>query len=130
FFFFVQEWIGPFFFIYLGSQLVVDWAAAWVITFSALLAAAIIALFQFVTAAAAGRRTAGLDRADAVLLGFGMWPRDVLAFVVLGIAATGGLVATDDRFVTVVVITVLLLNIAASLALRFYKPYYHKLKKI
>ncbi len=128
FFFFAQEWIGPFFFIYLGSQLVVEWSTAYNIAFMALVAAAIIALFQFVTAAAAGRLSAGLPRQDAILLGIGMWPRDVLAFVILGIAATSGLVATDDKFVTVVIVTVLLLNIAASVALRWYKPYYDKLE--
>ncbi len=127
FFFFAQEWIGPFFFIYLGSQLVIEWATAYNVLALGLVVAIFVAFFQFVTAAGSGRLTAKLPKRDAILLGIGMWPRDVLAFVVLGIAATSGLVSADSKFVTVVIIAILFLNIATSIVLRWFKPRYEQM---
>lgn len=127
FFFFAQEWIGPFFFIHLGSQVTVASDTALTLAGSALAAALVIGAFQFVTAATAGRLTARLPVRDAVLLGIGMLPRDVLAFVVLGIAASVGLVSTHDAFVSTIIVTVLLMNLAATIGMRLWKPVYHRM---
>lgn len=126
FFYFAQEWIGPMFFIFLGSQLVADWSKAWVVALSGLGMAIIIGSFQFVTAYYGGRKTAKLPKHDSVLLGIGMLPRDVLAFVVLGIAVSTGLVNQDDPFVITVVLTVLSLNIMSSIGMNWYKKKYEK----
>ena len=126
FFYFLQEWIGPIFFIYLGSQLVADWSKAGTVLILAFAAALTIGSFQFITAYLAGKKTSGLSHHDAVLLGLGMLPRDVLAFVVLGIAITSGLIVNDSLFVIVVVVAILMLNIATSLSLHWYKPRYLK----
>lgn len=126
FFYFVQEWIGPIFFIYLGSQLVADWSNAWVVGLLALGAAFVIGSFQYWSAYFGGRFTSKLEKHDAKLLGFGMLPCDVIAFVVLGIATSVGLVHAESPFVIVVVITILFINIATSLLIRWYKPRYLK----
>ncbi len=126
FFYFAQEWIGPMFFIYLGSQLIADWSQAWMIIIVAAIAGLIIAAFQFGTAYYGGRKTAKLPKHDSILLGFGMLPRDVLAFVVLGIAVDTGLVTKGDNFVITIVLTVLVMNILSSLGMLWYKPKYEK----
>ncbi|MCA9352993.1 cation:proton antiporter, partial [Patescibacteria group bacterium] len=83
FFYFVQEWIGPIFFIHLGSQLIANWSQAGTVIFYALIAGIIIAFFQFWSAYFAGRKTSGLPEYEATLLGLGMLPYDIIAFVVL-----------------------------------------------
>ncbi len=124
FFYFAQEWIGPIFFIYLGSQLVADWSKAWLVVVMALIAGIIISFFQFITAYYSGKKTAKLPRHESILLGFAMLPRDVLAFVVLGIAVDSGLITKGDSFVIAIVLTVLMINIISSLGLLWYKPKY------
>ncbi len=126
FFYFLQEWVGPIFFIYLGSLLVADWSQVGLVLILGLVAALIIGFFQFGTAYFAGKNTSKLHVHDAILLGFSMLPRDVLAFVVLGIATTTGLIIDDSLFVIVTVFTILLLNIATSLSIYWYKPRYIK----
>lgn len=126
FFYFAQEWIGPMFFIYLGSQLIADWSKAWMVIIIALIAGIIISIFQFVTAYYGGRKSAKLPHHDSVLLGFGMLPRDVLAFVVLGIAVDTGLINQGDNFVITIVLTVLVMNVISSIGMLLYKPKYLK----
>jgi Kef-type K+ transport system membrane component KefB len=126
FFYFAQEWIGPMFFIFLGSQLIADWSKAWMIIVFAIIAGIIISIFQFVTAYYGGRKSAKLAKHDAILLGFGMLPRDVLAFVVLGIAVDSGLVDRGDNFVISIVLTVLVMNIISSIGMLWYRPKYLK----
>ncbi len=130
FFYFAQEWIGPMFFIYLGSQLITDWSKAWIIILEAIIAGIIISSFQFITAYYGGRKTAKLPKHDSILLGFGMLPRDVLAFVVLGIAVDAGIINQNGNFVITIVLTVLAMNILSSLGLLWYKPKYKKAEKL
>lgn len=126
FFYFAQEWIGPMFFIFLGSQLITDWSKAWMIIVTAVIAGIIISVFQFATAYYGGRKTAKLPKHDSILLGFGMLPRDVLAFVVLGIAVDAGLINQSGNFVITIVLTVLAMNILSSISILWYKPRYEK----
>lgn len=130
FFYFAQEWIGPMFFIYLGSQMIADWSKAWVVIIVALVAGIIISIFQFITAYYSGRKTAKLSEHDSILLGFGMLPRDVLAFVVLGIAVDTGLVHQGDKFIITIVLTVLVMNIISSFGILWYKPKYLAAEKL
>lgn len=127
FFYFAQEWIGPIFFIYLGSQLVADWSKAWIVILTAIFAGIVIALFQFITGYVGARKTANLSKHDSVLLGLGMLPRDVIAFITLGIAVDTGIVAGDGKFAITIVLTILVMNILSSLGILWYKPRYLKL---
>ncbi len=126
FFYFVQEWIGPIFFIYLGSQLVVDWTKAGTVIIYAVVAGTIIAFFQFWSAYFAGRKTSGLPKHEAILLGLGMLPYDIIAFVVLGIASSTGLIKEDSFFIITIIMTILVINIITSMAIYWYKPKYLK----
>ena len=129
FFYFLQEWIGPMFFIYLGSQMIVEIAKVPQVISIALTSALIIGLFQYYTAYYAGIRTSRLPRHDARLLGISMLPRDVIAFVVLGLAITSGLIHPDSIFIIIVIVTVLILNIVTTLLIRWFKPKYERCEK-
>jgi Kef-type K+ transport system membrane component KefB len=124
FFYFLQEWVGPIFFIYLGSQLVADWSQFWYVGLLALGAAILVGLSQFWSAYFGARKSSKLEKHDATLFGIGMLPCDVIAFVILGIATTSGLIQANSIFIIVIVITILLINIAMSLLVRWYKPRY------
>lgn len=124
FFYFVQEWIGPIFFIHLGSQLIADWSQAGTVLIYALVAGIIIAFFQFWSAYFAGRKTSGLPEHEATLLGLSMLPYDIIAFVVLGIATQTGLIQADSFFTITIIVTILVINIITSLMMYWYKPQY------
>lgn len=127
FFYFVQEWIGPIFFIHLGAQLVVDWSQAGYVVVYGLIAGFMVAFFQFWSAYFAGKKTSGLPEHEATLLGLGMLPYDIVAFVVLGIATSTGLIQTDSIFIITIIITILVINIMTSVAMFWYKPQYLRL---
>ena len=128
FFYFVQEWLGPIFFIYLGSQLVADWSNAGLVILYGAIAGVVVALFQFWSAYFAGRYTSKLPKYEAYLLGFGMLPYDIIAFVVLGIATSTGLISADSFFVITIIITILVINILTNIGIYWYKPKYLKAK--
>lgn len=124
FFYFVQEWIGPIFFIHLGSQLVADWSQAGYVIIYGLIAGIIVAFFQFWSAYFAGRKTSGLPEHESTLLGLGMLPYDIVAFVVIGIATSTGLISTDSVFIITIIVTILVINIITSVMMYWYKPQY------
>ena len=124
FFYFVQEWIGPIFFIHLGAQLVTDWSQAGYVIIYGLIAGVMVAFFQFWSAYIAGRKTSGLPEHEATLLGLGMLPYDIVAFVVLGIATETGLISAEGNFIITVIVTILVINIITSVMMYWYKPQY------
>lgn len=121
-----NHFLGPIFFIYLGSQLIIDFANFNQIFIYSFVLFLIIAAFQFITASMAARYTAWLSFKDSVLVGFGMWPRDVLAFVILGIAISAWLIQEWTIFTTIIVVTILFLDIATPLAIKWWSKEYEK----
>jgi len=124
FFYFVQEWIGPIFFIHLGSQLIADWSHAGDVIVIGIIAGVMVAFFQFWSAYFAGKKTSKLPEHEATLLGLGMLPYDIIAFVVLGIATQTGLVQADSIFTISVVVTILVINVMTSVLIYWYRPQY------
>lgn len=124
FFYFVQEWIGPIFFIHLGSQLVADWSKAGYVILYGIIAGIMVAFFQFWSAYFAGKKTSGLPEHESVLLGLGMLPYDIVAFVVLGIATETGLISVEGNFIITIIITILVINILTSIMMFWYKREY------
>lgn len=130
FFYFLQEWIGPVFFIHLGSQLVADWSRAGTIALYGLVVGVFIAVFQYFSAYWAAKYNSKLPEHEAKLVGFAMIPYDIIAFVVLGIATSTGLVEPDSPFSISIVVTILVLNIITTASIYIYKPHYEKQEKI
>lgn len=126
FFYFLQEWIGPIFFIYLGSQLAVDWSQAVNVIMYGVIIGVMVTFFQFWSAYFAARKTSKLPDHEATLVGIAMLPYDIIAFVVLGIATSTGLIEADSPFTISVIIAILVLNIITLTAMYVYKPSYVK----
>ncbi len=129
FFFFLQEWIGPIFFIHLGSLLIINWSEAWHVVIYGIVAGIIIALFQFVSAYLAARYNSKLPQHESLLVGFAMIPYDIIAFVVLGIATTTGLVTEAGAFAMSIMASILVLNIITTASIYWYKPRYLQAEK-
>lgn len=119
-----NHFLWPIFFIYLGAQLVIDFSNATQIFTYAFVLFLFVAFSQFVSATLAAKYTANLSNRDSVLVWLGMWPRDVLAFVILWVAISYWLIEKSSLFVTVIIVTVLLLNIATPLAIKWWSKEY------
>ncbi|MFT5484095.1 MAG: Kef-type K+ transport system membrane component KefB [Halieaceae bacterium] len=123
------SWIGPVFFVTLGTRLLFD-----LDTFLSVLPEALIlylGLFigQILSASVAARYTGGFDWPSSLMIGFGMLGRAELAFVVIDIAYVQHHIMSTDAFYTVM-LTAFLLNCSVPLTIRWWKTKFaHTLKQ-
>lgn len=118
-------WLGPVFFVQLGSQIIFDWDIfVAVLPQSAIL---VVALFvsQVGSAALAARYTGGMQWAGSMMVGFGMLGRAELAFVVMNIAYVQHSILSTEAFYTLM-ITAFWLNVLVPVTIGFWRPYYEK----
>ena len=116
-------WIGPVFFVVLGSKLIFDTELfLTILPFSLLL---FIGLFvgQILSAALAARYTGNFDWPSSWMIGFGMLGRAELAFVVMEIAYVEHHVISLEAFYTLM-LTCFFLNISVPLTIRWWKRHY------
>lgn len=117
------SWIGPVFFVDLGTKLLFDWdILVSVIPHIALLTTAIF-FSQVSSAAIAARFTGGMNWSGGLLIGFGMLGRAELAFVVMDIAYIQNKILNTEAFYTLMV-TAFFLNILVPVSIALWKPYY------
>ncbi|MEH6616751.1 MAG: cation:proton antiporter [Porticoccus sp.] len=114
------SWVGPVFFVTLGTRLIFDadiFIA--VIPYSLLL---FVGLFfgQILSAGLAARYTGKFDWPDSWMIGFGMLGRAELAFVVMDIAYVQHNIMNTESFYTLM-FTAFLLNISVPLTIRWWK---------
>lgn len=121
-----NHFLWPIFFIALWAQLIIDFNNFWEIFKYWFILFIFIAFMQFVSAYFASRYTANLSHKDSVLVWMWMWPRDVLAFVILWIAITYWLIDEESIFWTVIVVTILLLDIVTPIAMKWWSKEYKK----
>ena len=119
-----NHFLGPIFFISLWASLVIDFNNFWDIFLDWFILFLFVAILQFITAYLASRYTADLSHKDSVLVWFWMWPRDVLAFVILWIAITYWLIEENSIFGSVVVVTILFLDIFAPIMIKWWSKEY------
>lgn len=117
------SWIGPVFFVALGSKLIFDSHI-----FLAVLPEAIIlfvALFvgQTLSAGLAAHYTANFDWPSSWMIGFGMLGRAELAFVVMDIAYVQHNIMSTQAFYTLMIVT-FLLNLSVPLTISWWKRHY------
>lgn len=117
------SWIGPVFFVQLGTQLVFDWDIVVAVIPQTLTLLAALMIAQVGSAALAARFTSGLDGTDSLLVGFGMLGRAELAFVVLDIGYRQNAILNAEAFYTLM-FTAFWLNVAVPLTIRFWKGAY------
>lgn len=114
------SWLGPVFFVTLGSKLIFDEDIFLsVLPYSLLLFAGLF-VGQIMSAALAARYTGRFGWPESWMIGFGMLGRAELAFVVLEIAYVETQVMSVDAFYTLM-ITFFLLNVSVPLTIRWWK---------
>ncbi len=116
-------WLGPVFFVVLGSKLVFDGAMFISVLPQTVLLTVSIIIAQITSAALAARYTAGFNNADSLLIGLGMLGRAELAFVVMDIAYTEHHIFTTEVFY-ILMFTAFWLNAAVPLSIRHWKKYF------
>jgi Kef-type K+ transport system membrane component KefB len=117
------SWVGPVFFVDLGTKLLFDWSLFQEILPYAIAMTAGIFVFQVSSAALAARYTAGMNRAESVMIGFGMLGRAELAFVVMDIAYVQHNILNTEAFFTLM-ITAFCLNILVPVSIGLWRPVY------
>ncbi len=113
-------WIGPIFFVSLGSELIFDLDIFLRVLPNALLLFAGLFLGQVLSAALAARYTGRFDWQSSLMIGFGMLGRAELAFLVMDIAYVQYQIMTADAFYTLMLAT-FLLNVSVPLTIRWWK---------
>lgn len=118
-------WMGPVFFVLLGSKLVFDWDVVQSVIPQTFVLLTGVVIGQVVSATIAARFTGGMNWAGGLLVGFGMLGRAELAFVVVNIAYVQHSLLNTEAFYTLM-LTIFWMNLAVPLSIRFWKPYYQK----
>ena len=113
-------WIGPIFFVAMGTHLVFDAEVLLDVLPEALLLFLGLFVGQITAAGLAAKYTGHFSWKDSLLIGFGMLGRAELAFVVMNIAFVQYDIFTNEVFYTLM-ITAFLLNIAVPLTIKFWK---------
>lgn len=116
-------WIGPVFFVDLGAKILFDWDLLVDVLPYAISMTVGIAVFQVLSAGLAARYTGGMNRAESLMIGFGMLGRAELAFVVIDIAYVQHNILNTQAFFTLM-ITAFFLNILVPVTITLWKPYY------
>ena len=116
------SWIGPIFFVNLGTELVFDPVIFASILNETLILLCSVFFAQVISAAAAARFTGNFNWPDSMMIGFGMLGRAELAFVVMNIAYMQHGIFTEEVFYTLMV-TIFCLNVAVPVTIRLWRPY-------
>jgi len=119
------SWLGPVFFVTLGSKLLFDGPLFLTTLPQALLLFACLFFGQIISASLAAKYTGKFDWPDSLMIGFGMLGRAELAFVVMEIAYVQTKVMSAEAFYTLM-ITCFLLNLSVPLTIRWWKRYFKK----
>jgi Na+:H+ antiporter len=114
------SWIGPVFFVVLGTRLIFDINIFISVLPQTILLTLGLFIGQILSAGLAARFTGGFDWPSSWMIGFGMLGRAELAFVVMDIAYVQHHIFTDEVFYTLM-FTAFWLNVAVPLSIRWWK---------
>ena len=117
------SWIGPIFFVNLGTELVFEAGIFTSVLDETLILLGSVFFAQVISAAVAARYTGSFNWQDSIMIGFGMLGRAELAFVVMNIAYIQHGIFTEEVFYTLM-IAIFWLNVAVPVTIRFWRPYY------
>ena len=117
------RWVGPVFFVELGAKIIFDWDLLIdILPYAAALTLGIF-VFQVLSAGLAARYTGGMNRAESIMIGFGMLGRAELAFVVIDIAYVQDNILNIEAFFTLM-LTSFCLSILVPLTIGWWRPTY------
>lgn len=118
------SWIGPVFFVTLGTKLLFDPALILSVLDETIILVVTIFIAQVSSAALAARYTGHYSFEESIMIGFGMLGRAELAFVVMDIGYIHNSIFTNEVFYTLM-FTAFSLNILVPLCIRFWTPYFN-----
>ncbi len=116
-------WIGPVFFVVLGSKLILDFELIFRVLGDAILLGMVIFWVQIISAGVAARYTGSFNFKESVMIGFGMLGRAELAFVVMEIGYVDYQIMTREVFYTLM-LTAFALNFCVPIAIKLWKPFF------
>ncbi len=119
------SWIGPVFFVHLGTFIVLDWELMISIIPETLVLLTALFATQILSAALAAKYTSGMDWSNSWLIGFGMLGRAELAFVVMNIAYIETSIFSIEVFYTLM-FTAFWLNVSVPVTIRLWKRHMMK----
>ncbi|MDP6435744.1 MAG: cation:proton antiporter [Gammaproteobacteria bacterium] len=117
------SWIGPVFFVELGTKLVFDWDIFVSVIPQTILLTTGLIFAQISSAALAARYTGGMRWPHSLLVGLGMLGRAELAFVVMDIAYVQNAIINTAAFYTLMC-TAFWLNVSVPIGISLWKRYY------
>ena len=120
------SWIGPIFFVELGTKIVFDPVLFVNVLPQTLILTLGLLVVQTGSAGLAARFTAGFNWAQSLMIGFGMLGRAELAFVVMDIAYVQNHILNDEAFYTLM-FTAFWLNVSVPITISLWKVFFgHK----
>lgn len=117
------SWIGPVFFVSLGTKLLFDAELFISVIPETLILFSLLFVGQVLSASLAARYTGSFDWPASWMIGFGMLGRAELAFVVLDIAYIQNHIMTKEAFYTLM-LCCFLLNFSVPLTIRWWKSHF------
>ncbi|MGV6853104.1 MAG: cation:proton antiporter, partial [bacterium] len=122
-------WIGPVFFVELGSKIIFDWSILSSVIPEGIALFFAIFIAQTISASVAAHYTGNFSWADSIMIGFGMLGRAELAFVVIDIAYVENQILSTEAFYTLM-LTMFMLNISVPLSIKLWKPHFLSAKQV
>ena len=119
------SWIGPIFFVDLGTKIVFDWDIVVSVIPETVILTVGILVAQITSASLSARYIGKFSFHESMMIGFGMLGRAELAFVVMDIAYVQNSILSPEAFYTLM-FTAFCLNVAVPVTLTLWKPYYDK----
>jgi len=113
-------WIGPIFFVTMGTKIIIDLELLMVVLPDTLLLFICLFVGQITSAGLAAKFTGGYNNSESLLIGFGMLGRAELALVVLNIAFIQYQIITIEAFSTMI-FTMTLLNFSVPISIKWWK---------
>ena len=117
------SWIGPVFFVELGSKLVFKTGIFADVVLHAALLTGCLMVAQTASAGLAARYLGRFEPRESLLIGLGMLGRAELAFVVMDIAYIEYAILTQTAFYTLM-LTAFALNLAVPISIRTWKHFF------
>lgn len=114
------SWVGPVFFVTLGTRLIFDSGVFLSILPEALMLFVALFVGQITSASLAARYTGHFEWSDSLMIGFGMLGRAELAFVVMDIAYVEHKIMSTEAFYTLM-LAAFLLNCTVPVTIRWWK---------
>ena len=114
------SWIGPVFFVLLGTEIVLEWDVVLSVLPETLVLTVGLLIGQVASAGLAARYTSAMPWPESLLVGLGMLGRAELAFIVMDIAYVQNDILSTEAFYTLM-FSAFFLNISVPVSIALWK---------